>query len=143
MTFPKIIKTVGDIKLIMGLYFVGYSIVGLAVLWVMKVDTISTVLCWKLLAVSVYSGCVHRIFLTEWTMPKKISIHGALVLSGTIMFLNWFGWLNLKGVASWAMFVGIFALVYVVVCLAWFVYYWAEKSVLNEKLGDYQKKLQD
>ncbi len=142
MTWNKLVKFIGDWKLIMSLYFAAISIVYLCYLLVIHETTLTTAIAWQGVLLSMWFGTCHFIYFTKWSVLGRITLHGLLTLVGTVGMNALFGWFSLTGV-QWLIALAIFVGIYAITLWAWWIYYRSEEAVLNRKLEQYKSELED
>ncbi len=142
MSMNKLVKLVGDWKLIISLYFTAIGIVYLCYLFMMDEATLTTAVAWQGFLLSTWFGTCHFIYFAKWPAVHRITLHGVLTLAGTLGMNHLFGWVSLTG-AQWLVALAIFVAIYALTLWSWWVYYRSEEAVLNRKLAQYQRQLED
>lgn len=108
----------------------------------------STAVLWGLLLASAAGSLIQAVCFSEWIIKKMRytwrSLLFVLLFLPVLSIVAWKAeWFPTDQVWAWAMFIGIFFLIFIAITVGFDIYFWITGRKYDGLIGQYRKKKED
>lgn len=108
----------------------------------------TTVLLWTLLLASITSSLIQAVCFSDWIIKKMRytwrSLLFVLLFLPTLSLIAWKGeWFPMERAGSWAVFIGIFFLIFIVMTIGFDIYFRITGRKYDGMIGRYRKEKEE
>ena len=136
----RLIHTIGDLKFLVGIYFMSLMIFATVGSFFLHGETsFDIITIWQIFGMSLVFGLLHFIQTSKLQTALRITLHAALSYLNVIVFSLLCGWGFTQDASVFWQFTISFIAVYVVIFLLFIFYYKNEETYLNKRLDEYKQ----
>lgn len=130
------------------LIFTGAMFFYLFFCWLFDNQTVSTTMLWTLLLVSIAASLIQAVCFSNWIIKKmrytRRSLLFVLLFLPTLTFAAWkAGWFPMEEAGAWAMFIGMFFLIFIVMTIGFDIYFRITGRKYDGMIGQYRKEKEE